>query len=412
MLGPRGCGPQREPGWTVILLPPVAAFLLAPGAAAQQQVFDYQSNGFCDTSALSLNGDATEVSCVLAVTDGRVDTTGSVWTLDNLALGPHSVIRSQFAFEIREGGAEPGSGMTFALFSGGAGALGLGGGGLGFETLSPSVAVELDTFQTVTFADISGNHVGVDVNGSLTSIVSADPGIPLSGPLWMWVEYHQRDQLLEVWISADANQPAAPLLTTSVDLLGVLGSMARVGFTAANTNSGYRDLHLISTWLVELDDDTDADGVMDFEELCLGDDATGDTDGDLVCDGDDECPLDALDDQDGDEACDSDDPCPLDPLDDDDDDGVCDSDDVCPGEDDAVDDDRDDVPDCLDGDETVDEPTTGDSATVPDRAPGSLRAEGTPTAGCGCGAGGAGPTLGGLLALAAMGRARSRAPRR
>jgi hypothetical protein len=393
----------------VFPLAPAAALLLAADVAAQQQVFDYETNAFCDVSALSLNGDASAAKCVLAVTDGGVNTLSSVWTLDTLALGPQSVIRTHIALEIREGGSQPGSGMTFAFFAGGANAIGFGGGGLGFESLSPSVAIELDTYETVSFSDTSGNHVGVDVNGSLTSIDAVDPVFPLSGPLWVWIEYRQLDENLEVWVSADAVQPAAPLLSTPIDLLGVVGPVTRVGFTAANTDMGFRDGHLVHSWLLEIDDDSDGDGVMDFEDQCEGDDLAGDTDLDLLCDDLDPCPVDALDDQDGDGVCDVDDPCPLDPRDDSDEDEVCDGEDVCPGEDDRVDDDGDGVPDCLQPDEAAPSGTGGGPGT--DRAPGSLRVA-TPVAGCGCGGGRSGWWWAGLLALAAARSAfRTRIPR-
>ena len=113
-------------------------------------------------------------------------------------------------------------------------------------------------------------------------------------------------------------------------------------------------------------DDTDGDGVCDDEDQCPGEDDTLDTDGDGVPDCLDPCPDDALDDADGDGVCDSDDlcpgeddildtdgdgvpdcldPCPNDDPDDSDGDGVCDSTDVCPGGDDTVDTDGDGTPD-------------------------------------------------------------------
>ncbi len=42
------------------------------------------------------------------------------------------------------------------------------------------------------------------------------------------------------------------------------------------------------------------DGSCDSSDLCVGNDASGDTDGDGTCDDVDVCPLDATDDSDGD----------------------------------------------------------------------------------------------------------------
>jgi hypothetical protein len=101
-------------------------------------------------------------------------------------------------------------------------------------------------------------------------------------------------------------------------------------------------------------DDSDGDGSCDVDDLCAGDDATGDSDGDGVCDDTDACPLsdpddadgdgtcddvdlcvgdDAAGDTDGDGVCDDADACPLDAPDDADGDGVCDSVDLCVGTD-------------------------------------------------------------------------------
>ncbi|MCA9490718.1 MAG: hypothetical protein KC621_12395 [Myxococcales bacterium] len=98
-------------------------------------------------------------------------------------------------------------------------------------------------------------------------------------------------------------------------------------------------------------DDTDGDGVCDSADLCAGDDATGDQDGDGVCDDLDPCPLDLADDSDGDGTCDSVDVCPYDPDNDADGDGVCGDVDLCVGNDAAGDADGDGVCDvalCVD----------------------------------------------------------------
>ncbi len=105
--------------------------------------------------------------------------------------------------------------------------------------------------------------------------------------------------------------------------------------------------------------DTDADGICDDLDLCLGDDLTGDQDGDMVCDDIDNCPAQSNPDQadqdldgigdvcdvdrDGDGVIDGDDNCPDDAnadqadLDEDGMGDVCDPDDDGDGIDDVVD---------------------------------------------------------------------------
>jgi len=81
--------------------------------------------------------------------------------------------------------------------------------------------------------------------------------------------------------------------------------------------------------------------------LCIGDDASGDTDGDGRCDDLDPCPADDPDDSDGDSVCDSDDVCDgFDDTLDADADGIPDDCDICEGDDASGDVDGDGL--CLD----------------------------------------------------------------
>ncbi len=79
-------------------------------------------------------------------------------------------------------------------------------------------------------------------------------------------------------------------------------------------------------------DDLDGDGVTVCYDLCIGDDASGDTDLDGICDDVDACPVDGNDDSDGDGVCDGADLCVGDDIAGDFDlDGVCDDVDACFG---------------------------------------------------------------------------------
>lgn len=100
----------------------------------------------------------------------------------------------------------------------------------------------------------------------------------------------------------------------------------------------------------EASGDVDGDAICDNADLCLGDDFEGDDDTDGICNDLDACPGfdDAIDDDldgvpDGCELCTGDDA-----TGDDDGDGVCDDTDICPGASDAFDGDGDGVPDGCD----------------------------------------------------------------
>ena len=121
---------------------------------------------------------------------------------------------------------------------------------------------------------------------------------------------------------------------------------------------------------VDPENDADGDNVCEIDDICPGFDDSQDTDGDgtpngcdpcpndefndidqdTLCGNIDVCPANPENDADGDGQCENLDACPLDAENDADGDGVCGNVDQCPGEDDGVDVDSDDIPDCIDED--------------------------------------------------------------
>ena len=95
--------------------------------------------------------------------------------------------------------------------------------------------------------------------------------------------------------------------------------------------------------------DTDGDGTPDACDACPNDEFN-DIDQDNLCGDIDECPANQENDADNDGQCENIDQCPLDPENDADGDGVCGNVDQCPGEDDSIDVDGDEIPDCIDED--------------------------------------------------------------
>jgi hypothetical protein len=90
--------------------------------------------------------------------------------------------------------------------------------------------------------------------------------------------------------------------------------------------------------------DTDGDGVCDNLDLCTGVDSTGDSDSDGICDDSDVCTgADSSGDSDSDGVCDDSDACPNSATGDTDGDGVCDNLDLCTGNDTSGDSDSDGV---------------------------------------------------------------------
>ena len=121
--------------------------------------------------ALSLGSD-----CYL-VTAAVNDQNGAVWYEDQLDLTQPFDLQFEMNFGANdENGAD---GMVFVLQTVGTNALGIVGGGIGFEGFSPSLGVEFDTWANNDQGDPFYDHISVVSNGS----VNHNLGTNISGPV-------------------------------------------------------------------------------------------------------------------------------------------------------------------------------------------------------------------------------------
>jgi hypothetical protein len=210
---------------------------------------------FADLSAFSLNDGATVAGDVLRLassTNGR----GSAFALSPFTLTEGSSVFVHFAYRIHGGNGTNGAdGMTFALQSSanGATAVGIGGGGLGYKDIAPSVAVELDTFQNPE--DASGNEIGFLADGVVNpELTVVFPPFTLNDGVlrYLWFDYDGATGMVEVYVADTPARPATPLLTydNDLDLFEKLGSQAHLGWTAAT--GSYANDHDVHgpAWLV------------------------------------------------------------------------------------------------------------------------------------------------------------------
>lgn len=203
------------------------------------------------TGGLTLNG-AVVVDGAIQLASRSNDRRGSVFTDELHRVGVEG-FSAVFEFQIESpGGVSDGTaagadGLAFVLQRVGSTALGSLGEGLGYEGIGSSLAVEFDTFRNSRSSpavdDISSNHVGINLAGSMSSIAQADVGSDFAvagrgfaldnGGKWVaWVDYN--GTTLEVRLSQTGVRPASALLAQAVDLNSVLGgSTAYVGFTGA-----------------------------------------------------------------------------------------------------------------------------------------------------------------------------------
>jgi hypothetical protein len=219
-----------------------------PGGGFYKVVFD-------DVSDMVLNGGAASVAGVLRLAGVDGAGVGSAYTSSPVPFDSHTSFFVHFVMRIGGGAGEMGTdGMAFVVQSSpmGAKAIGIGGGGLGYETVTPSLAVEFDTFQNPT--DPAPNEVALLANGDPHNhIAYAVPPFILNDgvPRDVWIDYDWTVDLIEVYMGEGDARPAQPLFKhNGAPLIGMLGNQVYMGASAA-TGSSQNDHELHGkTWFV------------------------------------------------------------------------------------------------------------------------------------------------------------------
>jgi len=226
----------------------------AAGMATGQQTVNFPN--FCNTSAFTLNGSTATLNpnaqCVLRLTQNFG--VGSAFLTNTFSLAADASFSTFFSFQIpnpvgigdADGAGADGIVFTVQTVSNTAGG---GGGGIGYQGISPSVGVEFDTFNNGGQDQNSGNHIGIDLNGSVSSVALMPiPGRFNDGNVWFaWVDYNGVTDLLEARVSSTAARPAAANVSTTVNLPATLGTTnAFVGFTSGTGAGG--GPHEIVSW--------------------------------------------------------------------------------------------------------------------------------------------------------------------
>lgn len=229
-----------------------------PGVAATTTV---TFNDFSDLSSMVLSGSTASIvnpvsfggQNVLRLTNA-LSQAGGAFLADPIPLVDGSGFRASFstAFQFQmttpmgcgEADAPGADGLVFVVQTA-SNQYGGVGGGLGYDGISKSIGIEFDTWYNGG-VDPNGNHVGINQNGSVASVATANVTPAMNnGQVWhAWVDYDGATQTLEVRLSQSAARPAAPLLTRVMDLPAILEQPdAYVGFTAGTGCGGnYHDI--------------------------------------------------------------------------------------------------------------------------------------------------------------------------
>jgi hypothetical protein len=233
----------------------LAAVLGMGAAAGEAQNINFPN--FCSTSSFTLNGDAAPLNpnpeCRLRLTND-LGQGSSAFLTNTFSLAADASFSTVFQFQFTnplgigddDGIGADGIVFTVQTVSNTAGA---GGGGIGYQGISPSVGIEFDTFNNGAQDQNNGNHVGIDINGDVTSIALI-PFLPRfnNGAVWTgWVDYNGVTKVLEVRVNQTGSRPVNPTLQAVVNLPVVLGTTnAFVGFTSGTGSGG--NTHEILSW--------------------------------------------------------------------------------------------------------------------------------------------------------------------
>lgn len=214
---------------------------------------------FSSVAGLTINANAVQAGNVLRVTPANFIQAGSAFSTSTISLASGASFSTYFQFRFTGAGGYCDSattcgadGLAFVVQTVGNNVGGLGGG-IGYGGIANSIAVEFDTWNNGAIDDFSSNHIGIDVNGNIDSVVLAEvtEADMNNGDIWnAWIDYNSVTQLLEARLTRSGTRPTTAMLTHTIDLATVLGTTnAFVGFTSG-TGAAYAN-HDVLTWTLE-----------------------------------------------------------------------------------------------------------------------------------------------------------------
>jgi len=220
--------------------------------------FDFPE--FTDKSLLRFNGKAYITENKARITNSDLYQAGTMWYHETVPV--LDGFKTDFAFKISNGnnyncsdGSSPGAdGIAFVIQNAGNAALGFPGGGIGYEGIFNSLAVEFDTYandnqQIENYFDPSGNHIAIQsmkqdrntskhIMGAQLAMQESVMPILADGTVYYAnITYKLKSRTLLVYLDTVANPEKEVLRLDNFsigDYLGLdRGYRAYVGFTAA-----------------------------------------------------------------------------------------------------------------------------------------------------------------------------------
>jgi len=158
----------------------------------------------------------------------------------------YSNFSASFSFRFTGTGAYGSAdGLVFVIKNAGSKTAGGDGGGLGYGTISTgsgsyvgipnSIGIEFDNWVNPEVSDPLVNHIGINTNGNVTSLATANvsPSFNGNGPWYAWIDYNGTN--LSLSVSTQNSKPGTAMLTYAIgNLESIIGApTALIGFTGS-----------------------------------------------------------------------------------------------------------------------------------------------------------------------------------
>jgi YVTN family beta-propeller protein len=195
------------------------------------------------------NGDTSLNGNHLQLTPNGGTRAGTAFLKNPIPISDGTSFSTRFVFRM-SGSGDGADGMCFIMQNDSLTALGAGGGGLGYEGIGKSLAIELDSYMGGT--DPNANHIGVLTNGVVSPHVAtynAPFDMENGASHTVWAEYDGPANTLRIYLAQGvvSTRPATPVLTVpNLDLPTLIGPNAWVGFSGAT--GGSTNAHEVLSW--------------------------------------------------------------------------------------------------------------------------------------------------------------------
>lgn len=218
----------------------------------------YPGGGFykadiSEVSGMTLNGSAATTAGLLRLVPASPGGGGSAFLDTPLSIPSETSLFAHFSFRIGGGdGTQGGDGLAFVLQNAGPAVVGRAGGGLGYDDIGESVAIQFDPHFNQD-EDPADNHIALTLHGSVLHLAHTVAPFDINDNVrrYVWISFDSLAQLLEVFVSETPTQPSSPILThPDFRISKQLIKDTYVGFTAAS-GEAHNDHDLLGeAWIV------------------------------------------------------------------------------------------------------------------------------------------------------------------